>query len=231
MITLHTFGPAFQLADASPFVTKAIVLLKMSGLEHRTVISDGTKAPKKKLPFIEDNGTTVPDSTFIKLHLETAHNIDFSGGYCEEELARGWVLEKMLEEYVYWLIVYARWKPDESFNKGPRRFFDQVPAIIRPLVVRMVRRGVCKNLLGQGLGRHSEAELEILAQKSFAAASTILGDKRYVLGDNLCGYDASFFAFIDAALCRHFDNPVTNTARQFANLKTYCERMREELAI
>ena len=32
MITLATFGPAFGLPDPSPFVTKADVLLKISGL-------------------------------------------------------------------------------------------------------------------------------------------------------------------------------------------------------
>jgi hypothetical protein len=32
VITLHTFGPAFGLPDSSPFVTKADVLLKLSGV-------------------------------------------------------------------------------------------------------------------------------------------------------------------------------------------------------
>ena len=36
MITLHTFGPAFGLPDPSPFATKGLVLLKMSGLPFKT---------------------------------------------------------------------------------------------------------------------------------------------------------------------------------------------------
>lgn len=40
----------------SPFVTKAEVLLKMAGLSYRTDITGLRKAPKGKLPYIEDDG-------------------------------------------------------------------------------------------------------------------------------------------------------------------------------
>lgn len=99
------------------------MLFKMLGLEHNTVIADITKAPKKKLPYITDNRKTVPDSSFIKMHLEEQHRVDFSGGYAEADLTKGWALEKMLEEHLYWLIVYTRWEVDENFDKGPRSFF------------------------------------------------------------------------------------------------------------
>ena len=134
----------------------------------------------------------------------------------------------MLEEHLYWLIVYTRWEVDENFDKGPRLFFDKAPGLIRPVIVWMVRRQIHKNLQGQGLGRHTEAELEILARKDFAAASALLGEKTYLLGETPCGYDASFFAFLGSALCPTFDHPITNTAREFPNLEAYCERMREK---
>src|SRR5688572_11570555 len=62
MITLYTFGPRFGLPDASPFVMKAELLLKMSGVDYRCIASGPRGAPKGKLPFIEDNGTKVADS-------------------------------------------------------------------------------------------------------------------------------------------------------------------------
>jgi|GEM_PF-5415914 len=40
MITLYSFGPAFGLPDPSPFVMKAEVLLKMSGLSARSGTSE-----------------------------------------------------------------------------------------------------------------------------------------------------------------------------------------------
>ncbi len=75
MITLYSFGPGFGLPDPSPFVTKAEVLLKMAGLPYRVDTGGFNKAPKGKLPYIEDNGEMIADSTFIRWHLEKKYNI------------------------------------------------------------------------------------------------------------------------------------------------------------
>ncbi|WP_199731090.1 hypothetical protein [Aquitalea sp. FJL05] len=46
MITLYVFGPAFGLPDASPFVLKAEMLLKLSGLPYRKLRGSMRRAPK-----------------------------------------------------------------------------------------------------------------------------------------------------------------------------------------
>lgn len=228
MITVYTFGPAFAQADPSPFVVKTLTLMKMSGLEHTVEAADVRKAPKSKLPYINDNGQIIADSSFIKMHLENAHGVDFSGGYDEKDLAVGWSVEKMLEDHLYWIVVDARWMDDENFNKGPRMFFDKMPASARPLIVWMVRKEIRRNLWGQGLGRHSASELLQLAEKDFAALAAILGDKPYLLGDRPCGFDASCYGFASGAMVPLFDHSTTAAARQHPNLVAYCERMREE---
>ena len=63
MVTLYTFGPGFGLPDPSPFVMKAEILLKMAGLPFRTDTTGFRKAPKGKLPYIEDDGERIADST------------------------------------------------------------------------------------------------------------------------------------------------------------------------
>ncbi len=113
-------------------------------------------------------------------------------------------------------------------TKVQDHFFDKAPGFIRPLIVWMVRRQIQKTLQGQGLGRHTEPEFEILARKDFAAASALLGEKPYLLGEVPCGYDTSFLSFINAALCRTFDHPISNTASEFPNLSAYCQRMRKQ---
>ena len=47
MIVLYTFGPAFGLPDASPFVTKADMLLKLAGLPYRSERGSLRRAPGK----------------------------------------------------------------------------------------------------------------------------------------------------------------------------------------
>ena len=56
MITLFGSGPNFGLPDASPFVTKAETLLRMSKLPFEKALMSFSKAPKGKIPYIDDDG-------------------------------------------------------------------------------------------------------------------------------------------------------------------------------
>ena len=49
----------------------------------------------------------------------------------------------------------------------------------------------------QGLGRHSEADINFLIDEDLAALSQMLGDKEYLLGRHPCLADASAFGFLD----------------------------------
>jgi hypothetical protein len=80
MITLYTFGPYFGLPDGSPFVIKAMLLLKFAGLEYSENRGGYGKAPKGKLPYINDGGLIVADSTFVRFHIEKKYGFDFDAG-------------------------------------------------------------------------------------------------------------------------------------------------------
>src|SRR5215469_11159719 len=128
---------------------KAETLLKMAQLPYRMDTSGFRKAPKGKLPYIDDDGVIVADSTFIRWHLEQKRGIDFDRGLTAEQKAVAWAFEKMVEDNLYWVTVDFRWADEENFNKGPRNFFHAVPAPIRPLVIAMVRRKVRAGLRAQ----------------------------------------------------------------------------------
>jgi glutathione S-transferase len=226
VITLFTFGPAFGLPDPSPFVTKAEVLLKMSGLAYRTDTKGFRKAPKGKLPYIDDDGTIVADSSLIRRHLETRHGIDFDRDLAPEARAAGHAFERMCGEHLYWGIVRERWMVRENFARGPRRFFDPAPAPLRPLVIAMVHRQVKRTLWGQGLGRHTREELIALAGADIDAIAAQLGTKPWLLGTEPSGADASTWTFVAHALCPHFATPLADRARGHPNLAAYAERGR-----
>jgi len=94
MITLYTFGPAFGLPDPSPFVTKGEVLLKMASLPYQTDPTGFRRAPKGKLPYIDDDGERIADSTFIRWHLEKKYGVDFERGLSVEQRAIGWAFKR-----------------------------------------------------------------------------------------------------------------------------------------
>jgi enamine deaminase RidA (YjgF/YER057c/UK114 family) len=159
MITLYAFGPGFGMPDPSPFVTKAEVLLKMAGLAYRTDTTGFRKAPKGKLPYIDDNGQRIADSTFIRWHLERKYQVDFDKGVSAEQRAIGWAFEKMAEDNLYWALVDARWFDEDNFAKGPLNFFRSIPAPMRPLIIAFVRRQLRRALHGHGMGRHTRADV------------------------------------------------------------------------
>jgi hypothetical protein len=55
---------------------KTETLLKMANLRYRTDNSGFLRAPKGKLPYIDDDGEIVADSTFIR----KKYGIDFDPG-------------------------------------------------------------------------------------------------------------------------------------------------------
>jgi glutathione S-transferase len=225
MITLYTFGPAFGLPDPSPFVTKAEVLLKMSGLSFRTDTGGFRKAPKGKLPYIDDEGTRVADSTFIRQHIEKKYGIDFDRGLSAEQRSIGWAFEKMAEDNLYWALVEARWIDDENFARGPAHFFRRMPAPLRPVMIPMIRRKVRGALYAQGMGRHSHDEIVQLGIQSIDAIANYLGNKPFFFGAEPSSADATMFAFAAGALCPRFESPIRDAAERHDNLKRYVGRM------
>lgn len=229
MITLYQFGSAMGLVDPSPFVMKADLLLKLSGLSYRRVRGDMRKAPKGKLPYIDDDGQIVADSTLIRLHLADKHGLTLDAGLSEAQKALAWSVDCMLGDHFYWGIVHERWMVDEHFARGPSVFFKGVPALLRGLVTTLVRRKVRANLWGQGMGRFSAAERLRLLEADVAALSALLGDKPYFMGETATWIDASVYAFVSGALTDAMgETPSRALVAARPNLAAYAERLRAE---
>ena len=227
MITLYTFGLYFGLPDGSPFVMKAMLLLKFAGVNFREDRNGYRQAPKGKLPFIDDDGTRVADSTFIRFHIEEKYGFDFDAALSERDRGVAWAAEKLSEDHLYWAIVHARWADDANFAKGPAQFFTVAPAPIRPLIKRMARAKTEKAGRAHGMGKHTRAEIEQLAIRDLRALSAILGEQRYLMGEQPCGADASVSSMVAAALAPIFDTPIRTEAERLPNLVGYAERIAE----
>ncbi len=225
IITLYTFGPYFGLPDGSPFVTKAMLLLKFAGLPYKEDPRGFNRAPKGKLPYIDDDGTIVADSTFIRLHIEKKDGVEFDDGLTAEQKAVAWAVEKMCEDHLYLALMATRWLDDANFAKGPAQFFKAVPSPIRSLVKRLVRRKVGKTLQLQGFGRHTQAEQNELAIADVKALSDLIGTKDFLMGEKPCGADATVFALVAHLLTPVFDTPIRTAAEKHKNLVDYRDRI------
>lgn len=224
MITLYGSGPNFGLPDASPFVSKAIILLKMSGVPYRIARANFRKAPKGKIPYIEINGQLLGDSSFIRFHLEEQHGATFDQGLSASDRGIALAFERLCEDHLYWAIVNARWLDKANFERGPKTFFTSIPALLRPLIIGKIHRDVKRNLKGHGIGRHTRSEIERLAKNDLDAISAFLGEKPFLMGQSPCGADASVWSSVASALCPHFETPIRTHAEGLANLVAYRDR-------
>src|SRR5262245_37699756 len=116
MITLHKFNAAWGMPDISPFCIKVETYLRMAGIPFDTVVADGRKAPKKKLPYIDDGGTIVCDSRDIIEYFEAKSQSPLDAGLTPVERATAVAFRGLFEEELYFYAVYLRWQLDDGFR-------------------------------------------------------------------------------------------------------------------
>jgi len=225
MITLHRFGPFLGAPDPSPFVIKTMLQLKLAGLPYRDVAGNPLKAPKKFLPYIEDDGAIVADSTLIRRHIERKYGFDFDAGLTGEQKAIAWAIERMCEDHLYFAMLHARWLDRDTFRKGVGRMFGMIPAPVRPAVKVMLRRQNAGRLQGHGLGRHTEADIVALATRDIEALAVLLDGKPYLMGSRPCGADAFVFGIVTSILTPPLDVAIRTAMRKHANLVAYRDRL------
>jgi glutathione S-transferase len=226
MIVLYQFPPAFGLPNASPFCMKVENYLRMTGLPYRSAYGlELSKSPKGKLPFIEDEGRLVGDSGLILDDLKAKHGDPLDAGLSPRERAASLGLIRLMEEHLYWCMVHARWIEPAGLEITRQAFFAQMPGPARWIVPLLVRRGIAKQLHGQGMGRHSRDEIYAMAAADIGALADFLGDRPYFLGERPTTLDAAAYAFIANIVQVPLELPPKQHALGFPNLLAYCQRM------
>jgi len=224
-ITLHRFGPFLGAPDSSPFVIKTMVLLKLAGLTYRDVQGNPLKAPKKLLPYIEDEGATVADSTLIRRHIERKYGVDFDAALSPEQTAVAWAVERMCEDHLYFAMLEERWLDRATFKKGVGTMFGVLPAPLRPIAKVMLRRANVARLHGHGLGRHNKSDIAMLGTHDIDALAALIGDKLYLMGEKPCGSDAFVFGIVTSILTPPLHGALRAAVQKRANLVAYRDRL------
>lgn len=225
MIKLYVFGPGFGAPDVSPFGIKSRMQLAMAGLPCELHHDGYPNAPKGKLPYIDDDGTVVADSTFIRSHIESTRGVDLDAGLDPAQRATAWAIERMLEDNFYWIAVHFRWALDANFEVGPSHYFDDVPEAHRATVRDETRQDVIKGLHAHGLSRHTDAEITEIARRTLDAAETLLADKRYLFGDRPTAVDATLAGMVACASAPVFSGYLLDLIAGYPRLQAHCARM------
>lgn len=224
-ITVYGVGPGFGLPETSPYVMKTMVQFAMAGIPYRFAQGAREDSPKGQLPFIEDAGERIADSTFIRGHIEARYGVDLDAGLTAAERAQAWAYERMIENQLGWASAWFRFMDPANFDKGPAHWFDQAPEAMREDLRAGLKAAVEVNLKAVGIGRHAPDEIVLLGTRSLWALSMQLGDKPFLMGERPTSVDAVAFGILATVLTPYFDSPLRRRAEGFGNLVAYVERM------
>ena len=227
MLTLHQPPGAFGVSSLSPFCFKLECYLKMAGVPYKAQMADFRRAPKGKVPFIEEDGVLMGDSQLIIEFLKRKYGDPFDAKLSPEQVATGHLVRRVLEESTYWHLVYVRWATEDGWRVYRPHFDAMFPPVVRSVVVPMIRRDVMKALRAQGLGRHTPEEILELGKADLSAVATLLGDKPFLLGDTPSSFDATLYAFIKSLLAFPVDSQLKRYTQAQQNLARYLERMEQ----
>jgi glutathione S-transferase len=234
MVTLYGFGKRFNVMDASPFVVKVDLFLRMSNLPYQVIngLANMKLAPKGKLPFIDDDGQKIADSVAIVEYLTEKYQITLDEKLTTEQSAQAYLLTKSLDESLYWCLVYSRWVANDGWQVVKESFFGAMALPLRWIVPNVLRKSVRKNLHAQGFGRHSEAELLAITDKTLNALSVLLADKNYFFGADYCSFDAVVYShlcqFVSVRYENGFESDFSKQAKQYDNLVQFCQRIENQ---
>lgn len=230
MIKLYGFGPAFGLVDPSPFVVKVDTLLRLSGLPYELVndFNAFRRAPKGKLPLIEDEGQIIADSYFIYEYLRDKYQLTIDEHLSKEQQGLAYLLTKSLEENFYWCVVYSRWIREDTWPIVKQALFGNMPVPMRYIIPVVARSSVKTNLQKQGLGRHSEKEILQIFEHSLKSLEGVLGDKQYFFGEKVSSFDAVAYAFMSSVMLADLNNTFNDVAKSYPTLVDYCHRFKKE---
>ena len=212
-IKLFQFPRMFAIPNLSPFCCKLETWLRIARVPYEIVETpDPRKGPKGKLPFIEDAGMRVADSSRIIDHLVKTRGVDPDLRLNTSQRAIALLVQRTLEEHYAFVVLYTHFIRPDGW-RHTRRSFDSVPAIVRPLVGNLVRGRMKKMLWMQGVLRHSDEDIIESALRDWRAVLKVLGDQPFIFGDEPTGLDAIVFGALATTMLTPIESPIRDFLR------------------
>jgi len=221
------------IPNLSPFALKLETWLRMANIKYENVSNEFTKqSVKGQIPFIELNGQQFADTNIIIEYLTRVFHVDFDQSLGERDRADARAYFHLIEESIRWCVIYNRSRNNKFFatSQGLINHFNGFTKFLfKHFLNERLRKSLMKTMHAQGYGRHSLDEIESICQRDLQALSTFLGDKRYLLGNNVTTLDATAFGHIAQA---YWTPLLTENIHRFMdtatpNLVDYMNRIRQ----
>ena len=227
MITLYQPRPMFGLPNASPYCLKLEAFLRWQHIPFTIEHALPFQGPFKKVPFVKYQGETLGDSSHIIATLLKDRGIRYSD---ELNLEIGHAFARLVEEHLYWTMVYFRWQDDQAWPTLRAAFFGAIPFFVRPFIVASARKQATRALAGQGIGRLPVPMIIARAEADLCALNKRLQQHRYICGAQLTHYDLAIWAVLSQLVDCELQVQTTNLAKSYSHLTSYVADISAQLA-
>lgn len=227
-VDFYQFASDWDLPNPSPFCFKLETWLRLANIEYTEKAWSPGISSTGKAPVVRLNDELICDSTRIIERLTEEFDVKLDVGLDDKQRAISHLIRRTLEEHTYWAVISERWVDDAGFKTYAPVIGGALPALVRPLLVPVLRRGVKKSAHGQGLSRHTFEEVQNRARQDFDAVEQAF-EGAFVLGDAPCTVDATVFSFVEGAAHPLFNNVVGRHLRASSHWRAYRQRMREHV--
>ncbi|MDX1692732.1 MAG: glutathione S-transferase family protein [Ketobacteraceae bacterium] len=223
-LELHQFSRALGLPNPGPFCMKVEAFLRQANIDYTVVeANDPRKAPKGKVPFIVYNGERIGDSNLIIERLSRDFNVDLNAGLSDQEKAIHHAMRKMLDEHLYFVLVYGRWMDDQNWAVMKNTLFSAIPRLVRGMVTGKIREKIASDLQGQGIGKHRPEEIYAMGIEDVDALTTYLSGREWFGNGKPCLLDISAVTMLASFLKVPLDTPVKSAINRNPQLVKYVE--------
>jgi len=227
-VELFSFPPLRDFPNASPFCAKLEIYLHMADVDFTVTRIKGSRgSPTGKVPFVKLDGQIMADSgeviTALEARLDKPVDADLTPGQRAESLA----MQRLLEEHLYWVIVYSRWLDPTGWH-GWRQLMSEdfgAPHLLLTILGPLLRRRVRSHLNGHGLGRHSAGRIWAMGGADVTALADWLGEREWAFGDRPHSLDACLAAFTGAVVRMPWDYPLKSEFKLHPKLLAHSERV------
>jgi glutathione S-transferase len=235
MLTVFGLAKTWDFPDASPYVCKLVMWLRLAGIDYDLQYVPWPdmieKAPRKSVPWIEDtDGEVIHDSARIIDRLTEKYSIQLDAHLSDVENAQMRAWQRLLEDHYYWAaLVYMRWVDDNNWPayKGELAAdLEATPEI--DAFFEEIRTYLVGEFTGHAVGKMSDEEVVKVAAEDLDALSVQLGDRPYFMGDRPTTVDAILYAYLLQTFVTRCVSPTVDYARKKVNLKAYFDRLHAE---
>lgn len=229
MVGLGNSELSAYVSSFSPYAAKLETYFRLFNIPHEIVFEPVPDVgPRGKVPFVSVGDTKLADSDLIINYLKRTR-FDPDAELTPAQRAMGHLVQRTLEDHLYWIIIYYEFFDQNGWDFILKAMVGDPSALPQEIQTALAERreDFRKRCFDQGVARYTPDEVIEKACKDLKAVSEILGDNRYLLGnDHPTSFDAVLFGLTQAFFqARGMHPEITDFARSIPNLGRYMQRM------